>query len=117
MLERMERNDLIKNASTPVVMAGGGVALLLAGGVLPWLGIPVIVVAAGWGLYNLFTSKGDKSAGLMSLAAAAGVALLYGPLGVIIEGVSTVGRIAGWVLLAGAALSFLGRLFRRNRES
>lgn len=108
----MERNALVKNASTPVVLAGGGVVLLLAGGVLPWLEWPIIVVAAGLGLYNLFSRKGDKSTGFLSLATAAGVYLLYGPIASVISGVS---RFAGWVLLGGAALSLISRLFRRNR--
>ena len=106
----MEQNALIKNASTPVVLAGSGVALLLAGAALPWLKWPIIAIAGVWGLYTVLTRKGDRSAGWWSLAAAGGVYILG-------DFVAGAGKFAGWVLLAGAALSVITRLFRRNRVS
>lgn len=106
----MERNALIKNASTPVVLAGSGAALLLAGTALPWLKWPIIAIAGIWGLYTVLTRKGDRASGWWSLAAAGGVYVLGDFLG-------GAGRFAGWVLLAGAALSLISRLFRRNRET
>jgi hypothetical protein len=105
-----EEKRLVRSVPNPVFLAGSGVALIAAGGLLPFLQWPIVGIAAVWGLYTVITRKGDNTAGWISLAAAGGVALLGGFI-------ANTGKFAGWVLLAAGAISLVSKLFRRGKES
>jgi len=106
----MEEKRLVRSVPNPVFLAGSGVALIAAGGLLPVLRWPIVIIAAGWGLYTLITRNDDKTAGWISLAAAGGVAVLGGFI-------SSASRFTGWALLAAGAISFVSRFFRRRKDT
>ena len=104
-----DNRSLIKLGSNGLFLAGAGVVVLFAKGILFAGPIEYLVAGAAaiWGSYILITDRTRRNVGLASLAGA-GMLVLFGGLlqaGAVVTGFG--------LILAGAA-SFFSGLFRRR---
>ena len=101
--------SLIKSAPNGLFLAGAGVAVLFAKGILFAGPIEYLVAAAAaiWGGYILLTDRTRRKMGWASLAGA-GILVVFGGLlqaGAVVTGIG---------LIAAGAVSFFSGLFRRR---
>lgn len=103
-----ERKQLAAPIAGGLVLAGTGVAVLLANGILlnPVSRSILAVAAAGWGVWVLITQPHNRRAGWIALASGAGI-FLFGSL---LKGLVGFG---GAALIAAGGISALSGLFRR----
>ena len=107
-----ERRQLAPAATGALFLAGSGLAILLANGILlnPVSRVILAAVAVGWGLWTVLTKPHLRRTGWFSVAGG-GVMLLFGSL---LQGLVSVG---GVILIAAGGISFLSGLFRRGTRS
>ena len=105
-----ERKQLAPEFAGGIFLAGSGVAVLLANGILlnPVSRTILALAAAGWGVWVLITQPHNRRAGWIAVASGAGM-FLFGSL---LKGL--VG-FAGAALIVGGGISLLSGLFRRPR--
>ena len=103
-----ERKQLAPPVAGGLFLAGTGVAVLLANGILlnPWSRTILAVVAAGWGVRVLITEPHNRRAGWIAIASGAGM-FLFGSL---LKGLVS---FAGAALIVAGGISALSGLFRR----
>lgn len=103
-----ERKQLAPPIAGGLFLAGSGVAVLLANGILlnPVSRTILAVAAAGWGVWVLISQPDNRRAGWIALASGAGM-FLFGSL---LKGL--VG-FAGAALIVAGGISALSGLFRR----
>ena len=104
-----ERKQLAAPVAGGLFLAGSGVAVLLANGILlnPVSRTILAVAAAGWGVWVLVTQPHNRRAGWIALASGAGM-FLFGSL---LKGL--VG-FAGAALIVAGGISLVSGLFRRT---
>ena len=104
-----EQRQLVPGVTGAAFLAGSGLAILLANGILlnPVSRTILAAVAVGWGLWTVITKPQQRRSGWISVAGG-GVMLLFGSL---LQGLVSVG---GVVLIVAGGISFLGGLFRRR---
>ena len=104
-----ERKQLAPPVAGGLFLAGTGVAVLLANGILlnPVSRTILAVAAAGWGVWVLVTQPHNRRAGWIALASGAGM-FLFGSL---LKGMVS---FAGAALIVAGGISALSGLFRRR---
>ena len=105
----MESKNSLMNVSNGVLLAGGGLTVLLARGLLlnpvsRWI---LIAAATIWGIYQLAVKPRNKTAGITAMAGA-GILLVFGGL------LSGLSYIAGIGLIITGGVSLVAGLFRRG---
>ena len=105
-----EQRQLVPAIPSALFLAGSGLAVLLANGILlnPVSRTILAAVAVGWGLWTVLTRPHLRRAG-WSAVAGGGIMLLFGS---VLQGLVSVG---GVLLIAAGGVSFLSGLFRRGQ--
>lgn len=104
-----ERKQLVPGVAGAVVLAGSGLAVLLANGILlnPFSRTILAVAAAGWGVWVLATQSHNRRAGWIGIGSGVGMFLF----GSVLKGL--VG-FAGIALIVAGGVSLVSGLFRRH---
>jgi hypothetical protein len=103
-----ERKQLAPPVAGGLFLAGSGLAVLLANGILlnPVSRTILAVAAAGWGVWVLISQPHNRRAGWIAIASGAGM-FLFGSL---LKGLVS---FAGAALIVAGGISALSGLFRR----
>ena len=106
----MEDNRQLQNIPNGLVLAGGGVAILIFKGIFlnPVSRIILAVAAIGWGAYQLVKNPENKTPGLASIASGAGLLVLGG----LVQGLA---GVAGVGLIIAGGISWISGFFRKSR--
>ncbi len=107
-----ERRQLAPGVPGALFLAGSGLAILLANGILlnPVSRVILAAVAVGWGLWTVLARPHMRRTGWFSVAGG-GVMLLFGSL------LQSLVGVGGVILIAAGGISFLSGLFRRGTGS
>ena len=103
------RKQLVPRVTGAVLLAGSGLAVLLANGILlnPFSRTVLAAAAAGWGVWVLATQPHNRRAGWLGIAGGA-VMFLFGAA---LKGLI---GFAGVALIVAGGISLVSGLFRRS---
>ena len=104
----MATKNQLQTLPNGILLAGGGLAVLLVKGLLlnPVSRFILAGVAGVWGIYQLITNK-NKTPGITAIASS-GILIIFGTF------VSGLATVAGVGLIIAGAVSLISGLFRKQ---